>query len=199
MSKKLSKLVKQNRASRPSSSKVSRLFSSNRFGPLVFLLVFSVIGAVFIYNSSAAPRQRGGGGTTTGSQATMYITPNKQRLALDGSLTANIWVNSYSQPVNAVQAILTYPADKLFYVSSDATSSQFTIQAESTNTEGQLIIARGSTTPLTGDQLVATVVFKPKVAGKAALNFDAASQLLSAETNQNILAQRLSGQYTLGN
>lgn len=196
MNKKLAKLVKQNNTNKSAFSATNKLFSANRFGPLLFLLVFSVLGAIFIYSSSAAPRQRGG---DAGSQTTMYITPNKQRLALDGSLVASVWVNSYSQPVNAVQAILTYPADKLFYVSADTTSSQFTIQAETTNNEGRLVIARGSTTPLTGNQLVATVVFKPKASGKAALNFDATSQLLSSETNQNILSLRTGGQYTLGN
>lgn len=196
MNKKLAKLVKQNNTS-SRRFQAKALFSNNRFGPLVFLLVFMGIGAAFIYSSSAAPGQKGGGATS--GQATMYITPNKQRLAATDTLIANVWVNSYSQPVNAVQAVLTYPADKLFYVSADTTSSQFTIQAEVTSSEGRLVLARGATTPLTGDQLVATVVFKPKASGKAALNFDSSSQLLSSDTNTNILGQLTGGQYTLSN
>jgi hypothetical protein len=195
MNKKLAKLVKQNDTDgRRFSSKA--LFGSNRLGPLLFLLVFMGIGAAFIYSSSAAPGQKGG---DTTSLATMYITPNKQRLAANDSLVANIWVNSRNQPVNAVQAVLIYPADKLFYVSADTTSSQFTIQAEATNNEGRLVLARGSTTPLTGDQLVATVVFKPKAGGKAAITFDSSSQLLSSDTNTNILGSLTGGQYTLSN
>lgn len=196
MNKKLAKLVKQNSTS-DRRFQAKALFSNNRFGPLVFLLVFMGIGAAFIYSSSAAPGQRRNDATS--GQATMYITPSKQRLTAADTLIANVWVNSYSQPVNAVQAVLTYPADKLFYVSADTTSSQFTIQAEVTSSEGRLVLARGATTPLTGNQLVATVVFKPKAEGKAAIDFDSSSQLLSSDTNTNILGQLTGGQYTLSN
>lgn len=197
MNKKLAKLIKQNKQEGGSKLPLSdKLFAANRFGPLVFLLVFGAAGAAFIYSSSAAPTQKGN--TNTGSS--MYITPNKQRLGQD-SLIANVWVDSRSEPVNAVQAVINYPADKLTYVSSDSSSSQFTVQAESTNTAGRLVISRGSTTPLTGDQLIATVVFKPVSGstGKASLTFDASSQLLSSSSHLNILGQTTGGQYTLGN
>lgn len=197
MNKKLARLIKQNNQSGGSRLPIAdKLFSANRFGPLVFLLVFGLAGVAFVYSSSAAPSQKGGPGSSTG--ISMYITPSKQQLNRD-SLIANVWVDSRNEPVNAVQAIINYPADKLIYVSSNSDSSQFTIQAETANTEGRLVIARGSTVPLTGDQLVATVVFKPTDStGKAALNFDAASQLLSSNTNQNVLGQTVGGQYTLG-
>jgi hypothetical protein len=192
MDKKLAKLTKQNKASTPRFASAAKLFAANRFGPLVFLLVFTTAGAAFIYQSGASPTNKSG--SSTG--ATMYITPSKQTLTPSDSLIATVWVDSRRLPVNAVQAVIMYPADKLSYTSTEAASSQFTVAAQSDETPGKIVIARGSTTPLTGSQLVATVVFKPLVSsGKASLTIDKSSQLLSSDTNQNILSQFTGGQY----
>lgn len=194
MNKKLSKLIKQNRQPAVKLPSAAKLFNANRFGPLVFLLVFTAAGAAFIYSSSAAPNNK------EVTDVALYITPAKQRLSADQSLYASVWVDSKNKPVNAVQAVITYPVDKLLYISSDSTSSQFDIQAETTNQQGRLVIARGSTKPLTGSQLVATITFKPIAeSGQALLSFDAASQLLSSDTNTNILSRRVDGRYQIGN
>lgn len=194
MDKKLTKLARQNRPP-VKLPRAATLFNVNRFGPLVFLLVFVSAGITYLYSSSAAPSKN-----ISVSDVSMYITPAKQRVTGDQTLQAYVWIDAKDKPVNAVQAVITYPADKLLYLSSDSSSSQFSIQAETTNEQGRLVIARGSTTPLTGDQLVATITFKPlATSGQASVVFDASSMVLSSDTNTNILSRRIEGRYQLGN
>lgn len=194
MNKKLAKLIRQNKASSSRLPAAKTLFNVNRFGPLVFLLVFVSAGITYLYSSSAAPSKN-----ATAGDVSMYVTPTKQRVTGDQTLQVYVWTDSKDKPVNAVQAVITYPADKLLYLSSDSTSSQFTVQAETTNQPGRLVIARGSTTPLTGNQLLATVTFKPLAStGQASLGFDDTSMVLSSDTNTNILSRRQEGRYQLG-
>lgn len=189
MNKKLDKLIKQNRKT---DFKFPSTFNINRFGPLVFLLVFTAVGSAFVYSSSAATVTK----SSNDGQATMRITPNKQKLATGASLTAAVWVDSHDVAVNAVQAVIDYPSDKLIYVSSDSTDSKFTVQAEASESKGRIIIARGSTSGLTGNQLVATIAFKAtSKAGDADVTFDASSVLLSSATNKNILGELKGGTY----
>lgn len=199
MNQKLKALIRQNQAEaailRP---KRRRSFMSNRFGPLVFLLIFTAAGGAFVYQSGASPLDSE---TGTAGAAKMYITPTQHQLAAGSQLVATIWADSYAQPVNTVQAVVTYPADKLRYVESDASSSQFTVQAALDAAPGKLVITRSSTQPLTGNQLVAGVVFEPLVpsdgAATADIKVESTSQLLASDGNRNILGTMAGGSYTL--
>jgi len=184
MNQKLKDLIKQNQAEaavlrRPSRSKA---FNMNRFGPLVFLLIFTAAGGAFVYQSGASPLTG-----ATGS-AELYVTPSKHQVAVGSELVANVWANSYSHPVNVVQAVVTYPADKMRYVENDASASQFTVQVSADASEGKLVISRSSTQPLTGNQLVAGIVFEPiKTVDSSEIHIDRSSQLLSSDNGQNTL------------
>jgi len=196
MNQKLKDLIKQNQAEaamlRP-KRRNRKLFDANRFGPLIFLLIFTAGGAAFVHQSNAAPAT-----SPTVGEAEMYITPAAQQLKAQSQLVATIWANSYSKPVNAVQAVVTYPADKLRYVESDASSSQFTIQVAADSTPGKLVLSRSSAQPLTGNQLVAGVVFEPiSSAGSADVRVDSSSQLMGSDDNQNILGRLSGGNYML--
>lgn len=193
MNKKLAKLIKQNRSGKKTESAIDKLFLANRFGALVFLLVFFAAGSAFVYQSSARSTKSGSGGD---KQAVIFLTPNKQSLQAGSPLEVSVWVNSYDTEVNAVQAVIKYPSDKLGYVSSDSSDSPFTVQAEVSDRDGTLTIARGSLSPVKGQQFVAKVTFKPtQFNGKAQLSFDSSSSLLDSTQHVNILGQRLSGSY----
>jgi hypothetical protein len=185
MNQKLKALIKQNQAEaamlRP---KRGGMFAANRFGPLVFLLIFTAAGGAFMYQSGASPLDG-----TSGNTAELYVTPRKLADAKGSELVASIWANSHSQPVNAVQAVITYPPDKLRYIESDASSSQFTIQVDSQASAGKLVVSRSSAQPLTGNQLVAGVMFERAQAGSSdiTIQVDGTSQLLSSNDGQNIL------------
>jgi hypothetical protein len=160
----------------------------------VLALVVVAVAAVGItaVNGSHAAKKPGGGGTptpSTSSSAQLYLSPAKATAANGANVTFQVRANSGTATVNAVEADISYPADKLDFVSIDDSASAFSIKAESTGANGTVKIARGSTTAVTGDLPVATVTFKAKTAkGSANLSFLSSSALVSNTTNQSVVS-----------
>ncbi len=114
------------------------------------------------------------------ASASLALSPASVSAVVGSSFNVGIYVNTGGNPVNAVQANLTYPAAQLDYVSVTS-SSVFPIDAQSSGGGGNVNIARGAITPVSGNQLVATVRFKAKVAsGTAAINFAGGSGVASS-------------------
>jgi hypothetical protein len=167
--------------------------SSTKFNPIV-MAVFAVALAVagyFIIFSKAAP-----------APPTIYLNPASSVIGPNGTVTVDVRENSGTTAVNAVQANFTYPTSLLTFTSIDATTSAFGTQAEGTGTAGQVKIARGTTTPVVGDQLVARVTFQAgTTGGAAAMAFNTGTALVRA-TNPNddilgSLAATAGGTYTI--
>jgi len=122
-----------------------------------------------------------------GSQAayastTLYLSPASKSVSQGATFNIQVRENSGSDGVNAVQANLTYPSDKMDFLSI-APGAAFEVQAENSGGGGNVRIARGTITPKTGDQLVATVSFKAKVSsGTGAISFAAGSEVDSNGT-----------------
>jgi hypothetical protein len=117
-------------------------------------------------------------------------------------LTVQVWEDSGLSTINAVQANLAYPLSKLNLVKIDSTSTAFGVEAQSSGGNGVINIARGSTTPLSGKQLVATLNFTPltstsKQRSTASVTFTTGTALLSDVTNLDILAATYGGSYSL--
>ena len=101
------------------------------------------------------------------------------------------------EPVNGVQANLSYPANLLDFVSIGS-SSAFSVVAQNSGGGGSVQIGRGALPAVSGTQTVATVRFKPKTgSGTAAVNFTGGTQVVSANSNQNILTSSRGASYTL--
>jgi chitodextrinase len=173
------------------SSSLQKL-KTTKFNPLV-MAVFAAALAVagyFIIFSHAAP-----------APPTIYLNPSSQTVGPNGTITVDIRENSGTTSVNAVQANFTYPTSLLTFVSIDASTSAFSIQAEGTGSAGTVKIGRGTTTPVSGDQLVARVTFQGGATGGAAtLAFSSGTSLVSSSSNQDILgslAATAGGTYTV--
>jgi hypothetical protein len=166
----------------------------NIFAGLFFVLAFAIITTLSAYTTLAAkpaPQQLA---------PNLSLTPSSQRISAGSTLSVQIWANSSSQLVNAVQANLTYPLDKLNFVNIDSNNSAFGVEAEKVGGNGSVHVARGSTTPLSGKLLVATVNFTPlQSRSKSSLNinFTTDSVLLSTTTNTDVLAAKYGGSYSL--
>jgi hypothetical protein len=132
---------------------------------------------------------------------TIYLSPQTKSYAQGTTFTVELREDSGSQLVNAVQANLSYPADKLDFVSIDTTGSAFGTQAQNDGGNGQIAIARGNTTAQTGNQLIAKITFKTKTtAGTLTVPFVSGTQLVSSSTNKNILSSLSAtggGSYTI--
>lgn len=108
--------------------------------------------------------------------ASMYLTRSKSTVYKNETVVIGVYMNS-SDPVNAVQANLSYPSSSLSFVSISP-GSAFEIQAENSGGGGSVRIGRGTLSPKTGTKLIANVTFKAlKSSGSASISFAAGSVL----------------------
>jgi hypothetical protein len=166
-----------------------------RFSPvvLVAILVAAALAAVLAYN--AFKPSPSGPNSSTSSNTDMpiagasglYLSPKSGSYSSGANFTVQIRENSSQTLVNAVQANLTYPTDLLKVVKVDASASKFKVEAQNQSGSGQITIARGSTSPILGDQLVAQVTFQGVAAGAAKVTFVNGSAIVNASTNKSIL------------
>ncbi len=127
----------------------------------------------------------------------LYLSPSSRSVVIGGTLSVGVRVNTGGDTVNAVQANLSYPADKLDFLSISASGSAFEIQAENSGGGGNVRIARGTLSGAAGDKLVATVNFRAKTDnGSAAISFAGGSSVVRSSDNQNTLAGTPGGNYT---
>jgi hypothetical protein len=176
------------------SKQVSKLDHLNILIGLFFVLIFAVITSLSAYSTLAAKPP------VALTTPNLSLTPSSRSVSSGSTLSVQIWADSGSEPVNAAQVNLFYPVDKLNFVNISTSNSSFGVEAQSSGGNGQVNIARGSTSPVTGKQLIATVNFTPlstKGNATAAVNFTSGTTLLSSTTNQNILAATYSGSYKL--
>lgn len=124
------------------------------------------------------------------------VDPSANSVAVGSEFPVAIRAMS-STPVNAVQATITYPSDKLTLVSINTAGTAFDIGAEENITAGTISLIRGTTTPKTGNLLVATALFKAKAAGTASVLVTNDSKLVSSQSNTDILQTTGSGTYTI--
>ena len=160
---------------------------------LLFAVGFAAIGAYLILQTSAAPKPR------SEAAVTLYVSPGSQQVSVGQTLQLAIKLNTNNQDVNAIQADLSYPADKFEFVKIDGANSLFNIDASSTGGNGTISIARGNLTSVNStDALIATVHLKALSSGRrASVSFNDSSAILRASDNTNILAKKISGQYTI--
>lgn len=161
-------------------------------------------GSSFSSTSGKSTTASGSGGGATGSSAAsqsaatststtasapqgLYFSPTGTSLTAGQTLTVQVRENSGTSSVNAVQANFSYPSDLLKFNSINAGSSAFSVAAPSSGANGKISIARGSTAPLTGDQLIATVSFTVLPGhGNATLAFTSGSALVTNASHANL-------------
>jgi plastocyanin len=130
----------------------------------------------------------------------LSLDPSSKTVAQGTTFKVQVWADTYGHKVNAVQANIAYPADKLQYVSDDTTNSSFTINAQHSVSSGAIYIARGNIEPVTGRALVATITFKSLASsGQAQVGFMNGSVIADSTTNTNVLGTTNNAIYTLTN
>jgi chitodextrinase len=151
---------------------------------VLFALLPAVIALGYVISTSHA------------ASGTLYLAPSTAIVANGATVTVQVRESSGADPVNAVQANLSYDATKLDFVNIDSTASAFATEAEATGGAGSVRIARGNITALTGDQLVTNVTFRSKITtGSAAVDISAGSAIVRSTDNVNILITSTGGVY----
>lgn len=117
----------------------------------------------------------------------IYLTGQGTVFNVGQTYTMEVRENSNTTNVNAVQANIGYPTDIFQFVSIDDAGSAFSINAQKTAINGLIVIARGNTTPVKGDQLIARITLKAAAAtGSFTLDIKDYSVIASSTTNKNI-------------
>jgi len=88
------------------------------------------------------------------------LVANKATVASGGSLIVAVYMNGGGNPINAVEADLSYPASKLQYIGVNYSGSAFEISASGGGGDGSVTLDRGTTGAVSGSGLVATLTFK---------------------------------------
>ena len=135
--------------------------------------------------------------------ASLYVSPTTGTFSVGSTFTVSILVNTGGQYINAVEANLRFPPDKLQVVSPTAGKSFIQIwvsQPTYSNSEGTMKFQ--GTVPTPGIQteagLISTVTFRVKSIGTAVLKItDGSKVLLNDGRGTDILGQTTDGIYYL--
>lgn len=169
--------------------RLSRLFTQNQSArsrqvfqitALVVVVLLLVLGGLIALNYA--------------SRNTLYLSPERLATRANQNFTVSVRVNSGKEPVNAVQANLSYPADKLQFVSLNYRGSAFRVQAEEIVESGTIRLARGmpgGTPSLAGDLLVANITFEALASSK--VSFTEGSAVVRSADGINLLTGTIKG------
>ena len=113
------------------------------------------------------------------------LSPGSGTYGVGSTFAVTINVNTGGEAVNAVEAVLTFPSDKLKATGIGHGGSGFDINAESTIGAGVVKIAKGKLPPaVTGSRKVASVNFTALAQGEAAIAVS--GQVLRESDSANI-------------
>ena len=151
-----------------------------------FLIIFFLLGIFSFIPAQSAH-----------AAASMYFSPGAATISQGSTFSVSIRTNTSGASVNAVQANLSYPADKLTYLGTSTGGSAFEIQAESSGGSGSIKIGRGSVSAKSGDLLIAVVTFSAiPSSGSATISFSSGSAVVSSSTNVDIAGGKSGATFT---
>jgi len=159
---------------------------------LAVVLVFgiSILGYAMLHSSSAA------------SGGTIYLSPASGTYRSGDLVTVDIHETSGTVAINAVQTEVNYDSAKVQIVSVNEAVSFPTVAATDTSIPNIVRLARGTLvgTSVSGDQVVATLVFKV-VANSGSISLginNTFSLIVQASDNTNILATSTGSTFQIG-
>ena len=133
-----------------------------------------------------------------GTNASLFLDPSAGSFAVNSTFTVSIFVNTNGQPINAVEADLKFPPDKLQVVSPTTDTSFFKVWLGVpfySNTEGTINLKGGIPSPgiVTTKGLITTVTFRVKSTGQASVVFTDESKVLADDGKATDILANKSG------
>lgn len=164
----------------------------------------SILGGAILLSNNDKPVNKSSGEMTelpSSDGTVLYFRATAGNVQAGDTLNVAIRVNSNESSVNAVRATIVYPDNKLEYARVDSTGSTFDVEASASGGGGKVQFARGKINGASGDQLVATVVFRVRKesSGTATVSFSSDSNVLDATTNQDILTSGVNSMFNIVN
>jgi hypothetical protein len=148
------------------------------------------------------PLVRQGGTVNAAGGASLRLDMTLGTYGVGRSFCVSVLVDTGGEAINAVEADLTFPSALLEVTGVDATVGSFlpiVVEKSFNNTSGHIHIAGGVPTPgfTGGTGKVATIAFRAKAAGSAAVAFEGTSKLMRNDDNVNILAGTSPARFTI--
>lgn len=137
------------------------------------------------------------------SAASLFLGPATGFYTVGSTFTISLYLNTGGQSVNAIEANLSFPPEKLQVVTPSTGKSLIQVwvdQPSFSNTQGTLRFQGAIPTPgiNTGSGLISTVTFRVKQTGVAAVKIlDTSRVLLNDGKGTDILGERTGGLYEL--
>lgn len=116
----------------------------------------TVRGSSFVLTPSSSPK-------SSSLKPVFYLSPPTNSVAIGSEVSIAVRINTNGVRVSTVQPVITYPADKLQYVSVSDEGGAFTTKQRTLASAGKIDLIRGvpgGSGAIQGDQLVATLKFK---------------------------------------
>lgn len=169
---------------------------ANKIIAIVCAVVIIAVGlSLLLRGDSVAP---GAASKPKHPGVSLYISPSSQTLSKNSDLSLEVWASSGNDNINTVEANLSYSADYFEFQSVDGSGSSFPLAVQGDAKEGVISIVRGTTTPVKGKVLVATVKLHAKdKAGTTKIDFEMSSKLFDSKTNTAILPKTSQATYKI--
>lgn len=145
----------------------------------IYLKISKALAAIAIVVASLLPAM-----PVSAAAGSISLTANRSTVPAGGTLIVALYMNGGGNAVYGVQTSISYPASKLQYVGLSYSGSPFTIAAAGGGGGGVVTIDRGTTAPVSGSALVATITFKALAgSGSAAIGVSGDSALADGNGN----------------
>lgn len=156
------------------------------------LLVFSFVFAFLFF----APQG------TIAKEASFYVSPSKGSYSVGSTFSVNILIDAEGNAINAAQAIISFPSDKLKITRVSKQSSIFSLWVEEpvySNTKGTISFLGGVPNPgFIGKRgKVIAITFKAKSSGEAKVSFSGEKILANDAFGTDIFSSSKGGTYSL--
>lgn len=156
------------------------------------VILFSIFH--FLFSNSAFVYAQG---------ATLFLEPSSSVFSVNGTFSVSLYVNTEGAPINAIEADLKFPPDKLQVVSPTTNTSFFKVWLgipAYSNSEGTINLKGGVPSPgiITSKGLITTITFRAKSTGQARVTFTDESKVLADDGQAtNILSEKKGATVTL--
>ncbi|MEK7114844.1 MAG: cohesin domain-containing protein, partial [Patescibacteria group bacterium] len=128
--------------------------------------------------------------------ASLYLEAPSGKFTVNGTFTIALYVDTDGIPINAIEADLKFPSDKLQVVSPTTNTSFFKVWLgipAYSNSEGTINLKGGVPSPgiITSKGLVTTITFRAKSTGQAQIVFTDESKVLADDGQAtDVLSQK---------
>ncbi|TAH33993.1 hypothetical protein EYC59_04210 [Candidatus Saccharibacteria bacterium] len=130
--------------------------------------------------------------------AALTLTPASGSYSNGATVTASLYVDSGTTPINGVEAYLTYPTGQLQFGSISNSGSPFTTLIQQSGGGGNVHLAVGALGgSASGSQLAATITFTAVGTGSANVAFTSGGLVTQESNGNDILSNTTGATYTI--